>query len=212
VPCRRPVVIVGGELTLDMLDLQYDANTRFYDAPAHIKALNGIFVIDDFGRQQVAPEALLNRWTVPMESRVDYFKLRTGERFSLPCDELLLFSTNLDPMELMDPAFLRRVPYKIKLAAPAVDEFRRIFEATASNLGLTLTDEIFDFVIDLLTRRHQFGLAYFQPKFICDQVVQVCQSIGVVPVLTRESAAEALANLYVQLEDEATEPEAVSAP
>jgi energy-coupling factor transporter ATP-binding protein EcfA2 len=208
VPCRRPVVIVGGELTLDMLDLQYDANTRFYDAPAHIKALNGIFVIDDFGRQQVAPEALLNRWTVPMESRVDYFKLRTGERFSLPCDELLLFSTNLDPMELMDPAFLRRVPYKIKLAAPAVDEFRRIFEATASKLGLTLTDEIFDFVIDLLTRRHQFGLAYFQPKFICDQVVQVCQSIGIVPVLTRESAAEALANLYVQLEDEATEPEA----
>lgn len=204
VPCRRPVVMVGGELTLDMLDLQYDANTRFYDAPAHIKALNGIFVIDDFGRQQVAPEALLNRWTVPMESRVDFFKLRTGERFSLPFDELVLFSTNLDPTQLMDPAFLRRVPYKIKLTAPGTEEFRRIFEATAEKRGLTLSDEVFDFVIDLLTRRHQFDLAYFQPNFICEQVVQVSKSVGLPPMLTKESVAEALANLYVQLEDEAT--------
>ncbi|MGH7075833.1 MAG: hypothetical protein ACREFD_16780 [Stellaceae bacterium] len=204
-PCRRPVVMVGGELSLDMLDLQYDPNAKFYDAPAHIKALNGIFVIDDFGRQQVAAEALLNRWTVPMESRIDFFKLRTGERFSLPFDELVLFSTNLDPTQLMDPAFLRRVPYKIKLAAPNVDEFRRIFAATAAQRGLTLTDEVFEFVIDLLTKRHHFVLAYFQPNFICEQAVQVCKAMDVAPVLTRELAAEALANLYVQLEDEATD-------
>jgi uncharacterized membrane protein YGL010W/energy-coupling factor transporter ATP-binding protein EcfA2 len=207
VPCRRPVVMVGGELSLDMLDLQYDINTKFYDAPAHIKALNGIFVIDDFGRQQVAPEALLNRWTVPMESRVDFFKLRTGERFSLPFDELVLFSTNLDPTQLMDPAFLRRVPYKIKLTAPSVAEFRRIFADTATKRGLELTDDVFDFVIDLLTKRHKFVLAYFQPNFICEQVVQVCKSIGVAPVLTRELAAEALSNLYVELEAEATDAE-----
>jgi energy-coupling factor transporter ATP-binding protein EcfA2 len=204
VACRRPVVIVGGELTLDMLDLQYDDNTKFYDAPAHIKALNGIFVIDDFGRQHVAPEELLNRWTVPMENRVDYFKLRSGERFRLPFDELVLFSTNLNPAELMDAAFLRRVPYKIKLTAPPVDEFRRIFEATAQKRGLELTDEVFDFVIDLLTERHRFGLAYFQPNFICEQAVLMCQSLGVPPKLTRELAAEALANLYVELEEEAT--------
>ncbi|HEY5210033.1 MAG TPA: hypothetical protein VIJ42_11380 [Stellaceae bacterium] len=207
VACRRPVVMVGGELTLDMLDLQYDSNTKYYDAPAHIKALNGIFVIDDFGRQQVAPEALLNRWTVPMESRVDYFKLRTGERFSLPFDELVLFSTNLDPATLMDAAFLRRVPYKIKLGAPAVDEYRRIFEATARKRGMELTDEVFDFVIDLLTKHHDFGLAYYQPNFICDQVVQVCKSLVMPPVLTITGAAEALANLYVQLEEEAGAPE-----
>jgi hypothetical protein len=204
VACRRPVVIVGGELTLDMLDLQYDSNTKFYDAPAHIKALNGVFVIDDFGRQHVAPEALLNRWTVPMENRVDYFKLRTGERFSLPFDELVLFSTNLNPAELMDAAFLRRVPYKIKLTAPALDEYRGIFEATAAKRGLTLTGDVFDFVIDLLTVRHDFGLAYFQPNFICDQVVLLCQSLGVPPVLTSELAAEGLANLYVEIEDETT--------
>jgi energy-coupling factor transporter ATP-binding protein EcfA2 len=202
VAVRRPVIIVGGELTLDMLDLLYDENAKFYDAPAHIKALNGIFVIDDFGRQHVSPEALLNRWTVPMENRVDYFKLRTGERFSLPFDELVLFSTNLDPTELMDPAFLRRVPYKIKLSAPTLEEYRLIFQTTAEEHGLTLSDEVFDFVIELLTRRHAFGLAYFQPNFICDQVVQVCRSMGEVPVLTRKLAAEALANLYVQIEDE----------
>lgn len=202
VACRRPVVIVGGELTLDMLDLQYDDNTKYYDAPAHIKALNGIFVIDDFGRQHVAPEALLNRWTVPMENRVDYFKLRTGERFRLPFDELVLFSTNLDPGRLMDAAFLRRVPYKIKMTAPAAGEFRRIFDATARKRGLTLTDEVFDFVIDLLTKRHDFGLAYFQPNFICEQTVLMCQSVGAPPKLTRELAAEALANLYVEIEDE----------
>jgi hypothetical protein len=202
VACRRPVIIVGGELTLDMLDLYYDSNTKFYDAPAHIKALNGIFVIDDFGRQHVSPEALLNRWTVPMENRVDYFKLRSGERFSLPFDELVLFSTNLDPTALMDPAFLRRVPYKIKLSAPAIEEYRKIFDATAKTRGLVLTDDVFGFVIELLTERHRFGLAYFQPNFICEQVVLLCKSIGVPPALTRELAAEALANLYVQIEDE----------
>jgi hypothetical protein len=130
--------------------------------------------------------------------------LRTGERFSLPFDELVLFSTNLNPAEMMDPAFLRRVPYKIKLSAPARDEYRRLFEVAASKHGLTLNDAVFDFVIDLLTRRHDFGLAYFQPNFICEQVVQVCQSVGVPPLLTRELAEEALANLYVQIEDEAT--------
>jgi predicted ATPase with chaperone activity len=202
VACRRPVVIVGGELTLDMLDLKYDANTKFYDAPAHVKALNGIFVIDDFGRQQVDPKDLLNRWTVPMESRVDYFKLRTGERFSLPFDELVLFSTNLDPSELMDPAFLRRIPYKIKLFAPNVEEYRRIFAATAKKHGLELSDAVFAFVIDRLTKRHQFGLAYFQPNFICEQAVEVCRCGGVKPVLNIELAAAALANLYVEIEDE----------
>jgi energy-coupling factor transporter ATP-binding protein EcfA2 len=204
VACRRPVVIVGGELTLDMLDLQYDSNTKFYDAPLHVKALNGIFVIDDFGRQQVDPIHLLNRWTVPMENRVDYFKLRTGERFSLPFDELVLFSTNLNPSGLMDPAFLRRVPYKIKLHAPTLGEYRQIFEETSKKRGLELTDEVFDFVIEQLTTRHPFGLAYFQPNFICEQVVEVCRSRGVRPALTRPLAAKALANLYVEIEDEGT--------
>ena len=114
IPCHRPVVVTGGELTLEMLDLSYNTNARYYEAPLHVKASNGTFIIDDFGRQLVRPEQLLNRWIVPLESRVDYLKLHTGKSFSLPFDELVIFSTNLSPDDLMDPAFLRRIPYKLE--------------------------------------------------------------------------------------------------
>ncbi len=116
VACRRPTVLVGGELTLDMLDLAYSDVANFYEAPMHVKALNGTFIVDDFGRQLVSPGDLLNRWIVPMESRVDYFKLKSGRSVSIPFDELLIFSTNMEPTELIDPAFLRRIPYKIELS------------------------------------------------------------------------------------------------
>src|SRR6266513_2276305 len=118
VACKRPVVVTGGEMTLDMLDLQHSVETKFYDAPLHLKALNGMLLIDDFGRQKFKPDELLNRMIVPMENQVDYFKLMTGTIFSLPFDVLLMFSTNLQPAELMDPAFLRRIQYKIKLFEP----------------------------------------------------------------------------------------------
>ena len=118
VACRRPFIVTGGELTLEMLDLSFNALAKFYEAPLHVKALGGTFVIDDFGRQLVSPEALLNRWIVPLESRVEYLKLHTGKSFSLPFDELVIFSTNLSPQDLMDPAFLRRIPYKLEIAAP----------------------------------------------------------------------------------------------
>ena len=126
-PCRRPFIVTGGELTLEMLDLSFNSLAKFYEAPLHVKALGGIFVIDDFGRQIVSPEALLNRWIVPLESRVEYLKLHTGKSFSLPFDELVIFSTNLSPRDLMDPAFLRRIPYKLEIAGPTPDEYRQIF-------------------------------------------------------------------------------------
>jgi len=111
--------MAGGELTLAMLDLQYNPESRFYDAPLHVKAFNGMFLIDDFGRQKFSPNDLLNRWIVPMETQFDFLKLSSGASFSLPFDLLLIFSTNLPPSDLMDPAFLRRIQYKIKLFAPA---------------------------------------------------------------------------------------------
>ena len=123
VPCRRPFIVTGGELTLEMLDLSFNALAKFYEAPLHIKALGGIFAIDDFGRQLVSPEALLNRWIVPLESRVEYLKLHTGKSFSVPFDELVVFSTNLAPRDLMDPAFLRRIPYKMEIAGPTPEEY-----------------------------------------------------------------------------------------
>jgi energy-coupling factor transporter ATP-binding protein EcfA2 len=199
VACKRPVAVAGGEMTLDMIDLQHNSETKFYDAPVHIKALNGMLLIDDFGRQKFRPDDLLNRWIIPMENQIDYLKLNTGASFSLPFDVLLIFSTNLQPADLMDGAFLRRIQYKIKLFSPTREEYRRIFEGVAKSRGLTLTDEVFDFVVERL-HAGEFELAYYQPRFICDQVVEACKCFGLPPKLTTELAAEALSNLYFDMD------------
>jgi len=201
VACSRPVAAAGGELTLDMLDLQHNPDTKFYDAPLQVKALNGMLLVDDFGRQKFDPNDLLNRWIVPMENQVDYLKLNTGTSFSLPFDELLVFSTNPQPSDLMDPAFLRRIPYKIKLFAPSCEEYRQLFEDIAYVYGLELAEDVFDFVVERLTVSTKFGLAYYQPKFICEQVLEMCKCFNLRPRLTKELAAEALANLYFDIED-----------
>ena len=198
VACARPVVMTGGEMTMEMLDLQWNHEARFYDAPLHVKALNGMMLIDDFGRQKFPPNDLLNRWIVPMENQIDFMKLNTGASFTLPFDVLLIFSTNLQPGDLMDPAFLRRIQYKIKLFEPTREEYRQIFDAVAKGRGLTFDDDVFDHVVEMLV---PFGLAYYQPRFICDHVLETCKSFKYVPKLTKELAGEALANLYVDIEE-----------
>jgi len=199
VACRRPAAVAGGELTLDTLDLQYNPDTRFYDAPLHVKALNGMFLIDDFGRQKFNPTDLLNRWIVPMEDQVDYFRLQGGANFSLPFDELLIFSTNLKPSDLIDAAFLRRIRYKIKLLAPSRDEYQQIFADVARAFGLVLDDDAFDSVVRQLSA--DFGLAYYQPRFICEQVVEACKCFGLAPQLTPDLVGDAIANLYFDTAD-----------
>ncbi|MES2390278.1 MAG: ATPase, partial [Acidobacteriota bacterium] len=166
VPCRRPFVVAGGELTLEMLDLRYDPTSKLYEAPLHMKALGGCFVIDDFGRQLVTPANLLNRWIVPLENRIDYLKLHTGKSFSIPFDELVLFSTNLDPEDLMDPAFLRRLPYKIEIGSPSVDLFKRILTKECAAHGIEVTEQILDMIIYRIQVEKQLDLAAFQPRFI----------------------------------------------
>jgi predicted ATPase with chaperone activity len=213
VACRRPVAMAGGEMTLDMLDLKYSAATGFYDAPLHVKAFNGMFLIDDFGRQSFRPDDLLNRWIVPMESQIDFLKLHTGASFELPFDVLLVFSTNLSPADLMDGAFMRRIQYKIKLYSPTRTEYRQIFDGVAKSRGLTVTDTVFDFIVDSLNKG-QFELAYYQPRFICDQVIEACKSFREEPQLTRERVAEALSNLYFDIEvslDDAAAPVGLAA-
>ncbi len=197
VACRRPVAMAGGEMTLDMLDLRWDAATKTYDAPLHMKALNGVFLIDDFGRQKVNPTDLLNRWIVPLENRMDHLKLNTGLTFRLPFDELVIFSTNLEPSDLMDPAFLRRIPYKIQMLGPDLFEYRQIFERAAAACGLYLRDDAFAFVVEQLTRGGRHALAAFQPRFICEQASQVVRCFRLQPELTCVLAADALENLYV---------------
>ena len=131
-----------------MLDLRYDLATGFYEAPLHIKALGGCFVVDDFGRQIVSPTALLNRWIVPMESRVDYLKLHTGKSFSIPFEALVIFSTNIDPEDLMDPAFLRRLPYKIEVSCTlARDLSSRSFEMFAKNLAFLSSEDALETIV-----------------------------------------------------------------
>jgi MoxR-like ATPase len=203
VACRRPFAMVGGELTLEMLELRYDPKTKLYDAPQHVKALNGVFLIDDFGRQQIKPTELLNRWIVPMENRIDYLRLQNGYVFSLPFDALLVFSTNIEPEAVMDAAQLRRIPYKIKIDGPNVGEYRNAFEKQASAYQLEIGHGVFDYVVDVLSVSGQYGLALFQPRFICEQVSEICKAFGLPRTLTADLATEALGNLYVQLDNRA---------
>ncbi|MEH6477399.1 MAG: hypothetical protein V7727_17030 [Sneathiella sp.] len=196
IPCERPIVITGGELTLEMLDLNFNANAKYYEAPLHVKASNGTFIIDDFGRQLVSPEELLNRWIVPLESRIDFLKLHTGKSFQLPFDELVIFSTNLSPNDLMDPAFLRRIPYKLETIGPNRDQYYDIFKIVAASKGLMMTEEILELVITELQVNNSFELACFQPKFIVDQVISACKYMGVAPHFTEELVTDALRNLY----------------
>ena len=198
VPCRRPFVATGGELTLEMLDLRYDATGHFYEAPLHLKALGGCFIIDDFGRQLVSPTTLLNRWIVPLESRVDYLKLHTGKSFCIPFEEMVIFSTNMEPESLMDPAFLRRLPYKIEVGAPSVENYRRIFEKECARQGLTLPGEAFNAMVQKLRKEQGLDLAAFQPKFIVDQVVATCRFMGQAPHFEPRFIEYALKNLRVR--------------
>src|SRR6266571_8469739 len=125
---KRPVVVVGGELTLEMLDLTFNPISKYHEAPLQLKANGGVLLVDDFGRQRMRPEDLLNRWIVPLESRVDYLTLHSGKKLQVPFDVLSVFATNLAPASLADEAFLRRIPYKIAVGDPTVEQFTRIFE------------------------------------------------------------------------------------
>ena len=134
---RRPVVVVGGELTLEMLDLTFNPIAKFYEAPIQMKANGGVFVVDDFGRQRIPPRDLLNRWIVPLESRVDYLTLHTGRKFEMPFNVFIVFATNLEPESLADEAFLRRIPYKIRAKNPdAWTSSARIFEMNCRRRGM----------------------------------------------------------------------------
>jgi DNA polymerase III delta prime subunit len=198
VPIRRPFIVTGGELTLEMLDLGYDAASGFYEAPLHIKALGGCFVIDDFGRQIVPPTVLLNRWIVPMESRIDYLKLNTGKSFAIPFEALVIFSTNINPEDLMDGAFLRRLPYKIEVGAPNRETYRSIFETLCNKTGIEFNDTIFEVIVHKVTREKGMELAAFHARFIIDQVLAISRFLGVPPRFDVFAIDYALDNLAVR--------------
>ena len=196
VPCHRPFITTGGELTLGMLDLKFNKISKFYEAPMHIKALNGTFLIDDFGRQLAKPEDILNRWIVPLNSRVDYLNMHTGKSFELPFDELVIFSTNLHPNDLIDPAFQRRIAYKLETVEPTEDLFRKVFEKEVGRHHLKLTEAAYRQVLKGI-RARGMPLAYSQPKFIITQMLASCKFEGAKPGFTPENIEDALLNLSV---------------
>jgi len=194
---KRPVVMVGGELTLDMLDLTFNPISKFYEAPIHLKANGGVFLVDDFGRQRMRPEDLLNRWIVPLESRVDYLTLHTGKKFQIPFDVLTVFATNLDPLSLADEAFLRRIPYKIEIEDPTLQQFSRIFEMICIRREL----KYHPVMVAYLHRRHyrpgSRPLRACQPRDLIEQVTALCHYRGEEPRITRELLDAACAAYFV---------------
>jgi DNA polymerase III delta prime subunit len=197
VPCRRPFIVTGGELTMEMLDLKHEASANFYAAPLHMKAAGGCLLIDDFGRQIVSPTALLNRWIVPLENRVDYLKLATGKSFRVPFQTVVIFSTNLAPADLMDPAFLRRIPYKMEIGPPSPDAWRRIFKAVAGSHGVAAEDSQIREIERDLTDRHGLDLAAYQPRFLVEQIIAAARFKQMAPALNRDLVLLALDNLIV---------------
>ncbi len=183
---RRPVVVVGGELTLEMLDLTFNPIARFYEAPIQLKANGGVFVVDDFGRQRIPPRDLLNRWIVPLESRVDFLTLHTGRKFETPFNVLIVFATNLKPESLADEAFLRRIPYKIRAKNPTVDEYCRIFELNCRKRGLAFDPVMVEYLDRKYYTPRKLEMRACHPRDLDEQVVDMCRYQNRPPALSRD--------------------------
>lgn len=172
---KRPTIVVGGELTLPMLDLRYNEVGKFYEAPLQMKANGGIFMIDDFGRQQCRPMDLLNRWIVPLEKKYDYLNTTTGTKVEVPFDQLLIFSTNLDPSQLADEAFLRRIKFKIEIRDPDESQYRRIWELVCRSKRVEFDERGVDYLIQKWYRPHSRPFRMCQPRDILDQMMSIAK-------------------------------------
>jgi predicted ATPase with chaperone activity len=175
VKIERPVVMVGGELTMSSLDLLYNDNGKYYEAPLQMKANGGMFLIDDFGRQMIRPQDLLNRWIVPLEKRVDFLTLNTGKKISIPFEQLIVFSTNLDPKDLVDDAFLRRIKFKINVLDPDENQFRAIFQLMCNRRGVQFEESMFKYLLDRFYRPVGRPLRMCQPRDIIDQIISIAK-------------------------------------
>ncbi|MDR9484122.1 MULTISPECIES: ATPase [Sediminimonas] len=198
VRCERPAVITGGELTLDMLDLVYNPTARTYQAPLQFKSTGGIFIVDDLGRQAEPPQTLVNRWIVPLEENKDILALQSGEKFEVPFDTLVIFSTNFHPNEIFDQAALRRIFYKIRIDGPDQQDFLKIFAQVARKKRLSLNE---DALVHLLNEKYpQIDNVYanYQPIFLIDQMIAICDFEGIPRQMTPELIDRAWENMFVR--------------
>ena len=196
---RRPVITVGGELTLESLDLVFDPTNKYYEAPFQMKSNGGMFLIDDFGRQLVRPRDLLNRWIVPMEKRVDYLTLHTGRKIEVPFDVLIVFSTNLPPRDLVDEAFLRRIRHKIEIKDPTFEEFREIFKRVCQSKAVPYEDGGLRYLLQEYYVKPRNPLRACHARDIVDHLIDIAQYLGVEPALSKELLDKAAQAYFVRL-------------
>ncbi len=201
VKCERPTVITGGELSLVMLDLVYNPVARTYQAPLQLKSTGGIFIVDDLGRQKEPPQAIVNRWIVPLEEARDILALQSGEKFEVPFDTLVIFSTNFHPNEIFDRAALRRIFFKIKIDGPNQEDFLKIFAMVARKRKMPLDEAT---LVHLLQEKYPTidnVYANYQPIFLIDQMISICEFEGIPYQMTPELIDRAWANMFVREEE-----------
>jgi predicted ATPase with chaperone activity len=196
---RRPFIVVGGELTLEGLDLVYDVNNKYYEAPFQMKANGGIFLIDDFGRQQVRPRDLLNRWIVPLEKRIDFLTLHTGRKIEIPFEVLIVFSTNLAPKDLVDEAFLRRIRHKIEVDDPSWEGYREIFKRVCESKEIDWDDRALAYLIQEHYIKAQRSPRACHPRDLLDQIIDIANYLNVPPTLSKELVDRAADSYFVEL-------------
>jgi DNA-binding MarR family transcriptional regulator len=197
VRCRRPLVTVGGELTLDMLDLAFRPTLNYFEAPLQLKANNGVFIVDDFGRQQISPQELLNRWIIPLESHQDFLRLRTGQKFAVPFDQFIVFATNLEPRTLMDEAFLRRLRSKVKVDAVDRNQFVEIFRIYCDQYRFEFDPEAVEYLLARYYDGGQRPLIACHPRDLLEQILDYCRFYGLTPSLTPENLDRACHSYFV---------------
>ena len=196
---RRPFIVVGGELNMAGLDLVFDDVNKFYEAPFQVKANGGIFLIDDFGRQQVRPRDLLNRWIVPLENRIDYLTLHTGRKVEIPFDVMVVFSTNLPPKDLVDEAFLRRLRHKIEIGDPNYEEYREIFRRVATAKGVTYSDQGLAYLLQEWYIKRGRKLRASHPRDLCDQIIDIARFLSLEPTMSRDLLDRAAESYFVEI-------------
>ncbi|MGR3290495.1 MAG: ATPase [Paracoccaceae bacterium] len=196
--CERPTVITGGELTLEMLDLVYNPTSRTYQAPLQMKSTGGIFIVDDLGRQAEPPQALINRWIVPLEENVDILSLQSGEKFQVPFDTLVIFSTNFHPNEIFDKAALRRIFFKIKIDGPNQEDYLKIFAMMARKRKIPLDEDALVYLMKTKYPTIQNVYANYQPVFLIDQMIAICEFEGIPYQMSPDLIDRAWANMFVK--------------
>src|SRR5579862_5340846 len=198
--CHRPRILTGGELSSEMLDLQLSAANRFYTAPLQMKANNGVLILDDFGRQRMRPDELLNRWMTPLDRRVDFLTLPGGRKFEIPFDVCVVFSTNLDPRELGDEAFIRRIPNKIHVGHATPQQFMEIFRAECTMRLVECEPGLPDHLVKVITQELKQPLSQCYPRDLINQIFWSASYLGVEPRLTQDALDKACHDYFVTAE------------